>query len=211
MHKSMLNVMMSHVESKTVSREDMDRSVCVASFIFDSHVREVWMPLVWGGTTCISKDVLSMTEGTMCAGTPTGLVAAATSGIFPSTIKTVMAGGERLTKTVISALGSNNVKEVINAYGPTETVIESLVWKISVNDESIPESGVPIGLPILNNVVYGIKVASSQTERDSNALEHLSDPDVSTHHRKGLQHFLHRVSITIQVEIANVTIYILRI
>ena len=55
--------------------EDTRRSVCVAAFIFDSHVREVWMPLVWGGCTCIAKDVLHMTEGLMSAGTPTGLIA----------------------------------------------------------------------------------------------------------------------------------------
>ena len=158
----------------------MKKSVCVAAFIFDSHVREVWMPLVWGGTTCIAKDVLSMTEGTMCAGIPTGLVAAATSGIFPSTIKTVMSGGERLTIDVISALKESGVNKVVNAYGPTETVIESLTWTVPVfEDVAIPDSGVPIGLPILNNVAYGIKVAQSQTERDTTALAHLANPIVS--------------------------------
>ena len=57
----MTNVMMSHIKTESVSLEDMSKSVCVASFIFDSHVREVWMPLVWGGCLCVAKDVLSMT------------------------------------------------------------------------------------------------------------------------------------------------------
>ena len=48
-HHGMLNVLLAHVTMGSVSMEDMNQSVCVASFIFDYHVREVWMPLVWGG------------------------------------------------------------------------------------------------------------------------------------------------------------------
>lgn len=127
-HHSFLNVLLSHVQNGDVTNVDMSRSVCVAAFIFDSHVREVWMPLVWGGCNCIAKDVLHLTEGSMCAGTPTGLIAAADSNSFPPTIKTVMAGGEKLSKDVLMKVTtpSTNVNKMVNAYGPTETVVESL-------------------------------------------------------------------------------------
>lgn len=163
-HHGMLNVLLAHVTMGSVSMEDLNQSVCVASFIFDSHVREVWMPLVWGGCTCIAKDVLHMTEGRMCAGTPTGLVATIASDGFPSSIRTVMAGGERLSKAVLQTLVHPNtsVEKVINAYGPTETVIECLTWTQTFDsDTSLPENGMPIGLPLLNVVAYGIKIAET--------------------------------------------------
>jgi len=178
-HHSMLNVLQAHVTMGSVTISDMKKSVCVAAFIFDSHVREVWMPLVWGGCTCIAKDVLHISEGVMSAGTPTGLIAAATSKVFPSNIKTVMAGGERLTQVVFQTLGQRGVKKIINAYGPTETVIECLTWKQSIDSTiSLPESGMPIGLPILNVVAYGIKIADNCLDRDPIVMKQLSDPNV---------------------------------
>ena len=181
-HHGMLNVLLAHITMESVSVKDMKKSVCVASFIFDSHVREVWMPLVWGGCTSIAKDVLHMTEGIMCAGTPTGLVAAITSEAFPSSLRTVMVGGERLTNAFLQTVAYPNtcVEKVINAYGPTETVIECLTWTHKFDSEtSLHENGLPIGLPLLNVVAYGIKVAETGTERDSVALKQLSDPSVS--------------------------------
>ena len=163
--------------------EDTRRSVCVAAFIFDSHVREVWMPLVWGGCTCIAKDVLHMTEGLMSAGTPTGLIAANSSGVFPSTIETVMVGGELLTESVVQGLVHSGVKKIINAYGPTETVIECLIWKQDNIDSNtrLPEAGMPIGLPILNVRAYGIRIADNSLEQDPLASKQLLDLKVSLH------------------------------
>ena len=67
-----------------------------------------------------------MAEGTKCAGTPSGLQAAAAAMSFPSTLRTAMAGGERLTGTICKAISAPNtgVTKIINAYGPTETVGE---------------------------------------------------------------------------------------
>ena len=183
-HHSMLNVLFSHVAMGSVTIEDMRQSVCVAAFIFDSHVREVWMPLVWGGCTCIAKDVLHLTEGAMSAGTPTGLIAATASNFFPSTIKTVMAGGEALTETLVQSLGQKGVKKIINAYGPTETVIECMTWKLDgINSTTrITEDTIPIGLPIPNVLAYGVRIADSGTERDPLACKQLLDSKVCLNH-----------------------------
>ena len=66
-----------------------------------------------------------------------------------------MAGGERLTGKICKDISYPNteVTKIINAYGPTETVVESLVWKADLSDgcKNIPESGVPIGLPVMNS------------------------------------------------------------
>ena len=132
----------------------------------------------------------------------TGLTAAATSDIFPTTIKTVMAGGERLSKGTIQALAAKGVTKVVNAYGPTETVIESLTWTQLIDSKTqVPESGIPVGLPILNNVAYGIKVDPSGTDRDLNALADLTQSSVSVEinnwhkNRKSAQRSLHFVLI----------------
>jgi non-ribosomal peptide synthetase component F/thioredoxin reductase/carbonic anhydrase/acetyltransferase-like protein (isoleucine patch superfamily) len=175
-HHAMLNVLLNHVNSGIVTKEDLRKSVCVAAFSFDSHVRETWMPLVFGGCLCIAEDVLHMAEGVLCAGTPSGLQAAAMARAIPAELKTVIVGGERLTSTVLKAITYPNteVTKVINAYGPTETVIESLVWEADLRDgcSQIPYRGVPIGLPVANAVAYGIKL-DANGERDPKVLEQL--------------------------------------
>ena len=35
----------------------------VAALIFDSSVRETWLPLVSGGTLCVAEGVFEITEG----------------------------------------------------------------------------------------------------------------------------------------------------
>jgi non-ribosomal peptide synthetase component F/carbonic anhydrase/acetyltransferase-like protein (isoleucine patch superfamily) len=173
-HHSFLNVLLSHVESGNVDKDaDLRKSACVAAFIFDSHVREVWMPLAWGGCLCIAENVLHLTEGTMSAGTPSGLLASGSAGSLPAELKTVMAGGERLTEQVVRAITHPNteITKVINAYGPTETVIESLIWKADLRN--IPEAGVPVGLPISNGIAYGIKITDG--ERNEVVVEELKN------------------------------------
>jgi len=179
-HHSMLNVLLAHVAMESVTAEDLRQSVCVAAFIFDSHVREIWMPLVWGGCTCIAKDVLHLTEGATSAGTPTGLIAATALDFFPSTIKTVMVGGEPLTETLVQSLGQKGVDKIINAYGPTETVIECMTWKVDgINSTTrLPEAGAPIGLPIPNVRAYGVRIANSGIERDPLASKQLLNSKV---------------------------------
>lgn len=143
--------------------EDLRYSLVVTAFIFDSHVRETWLPLLYGGCIVIAEDVLHLSEGTKCAGTPTGLQAAAAAKSLPASLKTIMAGGERLTGAICKAISHPNteVTKIINAYGPTETVVESLVWVVDLSDgcNNIPE--VPIGLPVANAVAYGIKLDAS--------------------------------------------------
>ena len=113
-----------------------------------------------------------------------------------------MAGGERLSKGTIQALAAKGVTKVVNAYGPTETVIESLTWTQLIDSKTqVPESGIPVGLPILNNVAYGIKVDPSGTDRDLNALADLTQSSVSVEinnwhkNRKSAQRSLHFVLI----------------
>jgi len=173
-HHSLLNVLMSHVKSGMVNMADLEYSVVVAAFIFDSHVREVWLPLLYGGCLCIAEDVLHLAEGTKCAGTPSGLQAAAAARSLPSTLRTVMAGGERLTGKICKDISWPNteVTKIINAYGPTETVVESLVWQADLSDgcNNIPESGVPIGLPVMNGVAYGLKL-DKEGDRDEDVIK----------------------------------------
>jgi non-ribosomal peptide synthetase component F/thioredoxin reductase/carbonic anhydrase/acetyltransferase-like protein (isoleucine patch superfamily) len=176
-HHAMLNVLLNHVNSGIITKADLRKSVCVAAFNFDSHVREIWMPLVFGGCICIAEDVLHMAEGVMCAGTPSGLQAAAMARAIPAELKTIMVGGERLTSKVLQAITYPNTEviKVINAYGPTETAIESLVWEADLLRDGcsrVPDRGVPIGLPVANAVAYGIKL-DTKGERDPTVLKQL--------------------------------------
>ena len=70
-HRGVVNLLHHH-RKNLLRPHDCGKAVVVASFIFDSHVREVWLPLSLGGCLCIAENVLSLTEGTMTAGTPAG-------------------------------------------------------------------------------------------------------------------------------------------
>ena len=150
-HRGVVN-MLHHHRTRLVGRDDTAKSVLVAALIFDSSVRETWLPLVSGGTLCVAEGVFEITEGTMCAGTPSGLTVAR----FPPTLRTVMVGGERLTPACVANInkgGDGRAKKVINAYGPTETTVECLMH---VTDATKPDEIPLIGTPISNVHCYGV-------------------------------------------------------
>jgi len=147
-HRGACN-MLHHHASVLVDENDLQKSVLVAALIFDSSIRETWLPLVTSGCLCISDNVFGVNEGSMCAGTPSGLTVAT----FPDTLRTVMVGGERLTDGCVDNINTHHPKKILNAYGPTETTVECLVHYTDTAKRSEISW---IGLPIWNTHLYGV-------------------------------------------------------
>jgi len=153
-HRGACN-MLHHHASVLVDEDDLKKSVLVAALIFDSSIRETWLPLVTSGCLCISDNVFGINEGSMCAGTPSGLTVAT----FPETLRTVMVGGERLTDGCVDNINIHHPKKILNAYGPTETTVECL---IHYTDTAKRSEISWIGLPIWNTHLYGVPKDAQQ-------------------------------------------------
>ena len=153
-HRGIVNLLHHH-RKNLLRPHDCGKAVVVASFIFDSHVREVWLPLSLGGCLCIAENVLSLTEGTMTAGTPTGLAVAA----VPRSIRTVLVGGESLTTQTVESV-TPQATAIYNVYGPTECSVECTVHS---TNPSKPHEIARIGRPIWNVHLYGVVVGGDSS------------------------------------------------
>ena len=107
-HRGIVNLLHHH-RKNLLRPHDCGKAVVVASFIFDSHVREVWLPLSLGGCLCIAENVLSLTEGTMTAGTPAGSVQCLTL-TFPLTLLPTLALTLALTVALPDGQGSRSLQ-----------------------------------------------------------------------------------------------------
>merc|ERR1719215_886746 len=116
-HLGVLN-MLAHHKAESINHEQTKECVIVASFIFDSSIREMFLPLTSGNCLCIAENVLNISRGTCCGGTPSGLAVAQ----MPPTMKAALIGGERLTIACVKHLKA--LQTIVNVYGPTETTVE---------------------------------------------------------------------------------------
>ena len=98
-HLGVLN-MLAHHKAESISPDQIKKCVIVASFIFDSSIREMFLPLASGTCLCIAENALNISEGTCCGGTPSGLAVAQ----IPSSMKAALIGGERLTTACVKNL-----------------------------------------------------------------------------------------------------------
>jgi len=137
--------MLEHHKVESLQKDDVKECVMVASFIFDSSIREMFLPLVCGTCLCIAENVLNITCGTCCGGTPSGLGVAE----IPSTMRAALIGGERLTPACVKHL--KDVSTIVNVYGPTETTVECTTHLTMRNKE---DEIALIGKPIRNVHAY---------------------------------------------------------
>jgi non-ribosomal peptide synthetase-like protein len=143
-HLGVLN-MLEHHKLESLQKDDVKECVMVASFIFDSSIREMFLPLVCGTCLCIAENVLNITCGTCVGGTPSGLGVAE----IPNTMRAALVGGERLTPACVKHL--SGVSTIVNVYGPTETTVECTTH---MTNRSKEDEIALIGKPIRNVHAY---------------------------------------------------------
>ena len=121
---------------------------------FDVSVAEIFGTLAWGGTLVLVENALAAPPAgravRSAAMTPTAAAELARDGRFPSTVETVLLGGEALPLPLVGALHAlPGVRRVLNLYGPTEDTAYT-TW----TEMERGAARVTIGTPITGGRVY---------------------------------------------------------
>lgn len=139
--------------------------VSIAYPSFDAYMAEVWPVLMAGGhivsvsdqkrgTLAMFSNILNEQRVThACLSTGLFEAAQATGFIWPSSLKTLLTGGDRLG-SVLLAQDANY--RLFNMYGPTETTVDVLYYEIAQDHELPP----PIGRPVPNATAYVVDAAN---------------------------------------------------
>jgi amino acid adenylation domain-containing protein len=147
---------------------DTDIVAAVTTVSFDIAALELYLPLVVGATIeLVSHDVaadglalaqrLSASKATMLQATPTTWRLLIEAGWRASHGFRAFCGGENMPRDLASSL-LENVDELWNLYGPTETTIWSTAGLVERCDTMIS-----IGQPIANTLVYVLDSAGAPT------------------------------------------------
>ena len=152
-----------HVETTAAAYEmgAGSRELHFLSFAFDG-AHERWMVPLWaGGSIVLRGDALWTPAETLAvirnagvthAGFPTSYMAelaawAEAIGEAPE-VECYSFGGEAMARATFERIGKAlHPRIMINGYGPTETVISPMVWKVSAGT-SFEEPYAPIGAPV---------------------------------------------------------------
>ncbi|HEY2408686.1 MAG TPA: amino acid adenylation domain-containing protein [Polyangiaceae bacterium] len=138
-----------------------DRTAHLTGLAFDVVLRDIFLPLTSGATLCIPDDAgilapehvlpwLDRARITRLHCVPTivnAWLGARVPGVTLETMRTIFFAGEPLTSALIDRFRSAfpRAGEIINLYGPTETTLAKLFYRVP----SAVETGVqPVGWPL---------------------------------------------------------------
>jgi amino acid adenylation domain-containing protein len=130
----------------TITREELAVTTTSISFSFDPFILEVLGPLMVGGTVRVIASALAIgdveTGVTMLANTPSVLQELLRAGRMPSTLRTIIVGGETMSASLATdLLTSTSISRLINTYGPTEATV-----LVTAHEVTLPVGeAVPIG------------------------------------------------------------------
>ena len=141
--------------------EDKSRIVSVTNIVFDIFVTESLLPLLNGLTIYMANDEEIMSQGKLSKliiennievlqTTPTKMrsyLIDKNKLEYLSVLKTIVLGGEALSKELVSDINIYTDAKIYNIYGPAETTVWSTNVEI-INDD------ITIGSPIANTQIY---------------------------------------------------------
>ncbi len=142
-------------------RDEIDGDwALITSVSFDLTVTSIFTSLtrgkkLWIGDTSkdssqLIQECFNNKEINTLKLTPSHLMLLSGMEIDDTNIRTIICGGEQLTKNQVKALKNINADiRVFNEYGPTETTVGCIVTEVSEEDENIL-----IGKPIANTKIY---------------------------------------------------------
>lgn len=137
----------------------------IASFGFDSSVKQIYCSLYYGHTLVIASDKEKMFSRNLqefyinnnifiSDGTPSNLkILLLTRKKICNNVKYYIIGGENFSSDVARKMfekHENNIN-IINVYGPTECCVDVSYYK--VDKKNIKDGFLPIGRPILNTEI----------------------------------------------------------
>jgi amino acid adenylation domain-containing protein len=161
-HDSLLNFLVWMKMELNVTAEDTFLST--TSINFDISFLEIFTPLISGARLVLEKrDELQAPEkveailNEMRVNTvqfvPSGLKALCDAGVLKRAryLKTIISGGEKLSRSLQEQIFRESDGKLINLYGPTEATVYMACWHCRRNS---PLRMVPIGYPIFNSTLY---------------------------------------------------------
>ncbi|MFF1692203.1 amino acid adenylation domain-containing protein [Streptomyces sp. NPDC058257] len=149
-----------------------DRVLVFGSFSFDVSTEQLWAPLIGGGAAVIRPDGLLGTEELLAFladhqvtvfNPPTGLwrqmaTALADGAAVPAAldIRLTVVGGDAMPAFETGSWQRTVGGRVVNAYGPTETVITATVHEVAADDAvgTGAAGTVPLGRPLPGRTVF---------------------------------------------------------
>ncbi|MCP5050993.1 MAG: amino acid adenylation domain-containing protein, partial [bacterium] len=133
------------------------------SISFDLTVTSIFTPLITGNTVYVHggidnklyiEDVVDDQRVGIVKLTPSHLKLLQHKNIHNSGITRIIVGGEELETGLAKRVHDkfNREVEIYNEYGPTETVVGSMIYKF--NPDTDTRHSVPIGTPVANTAIY---------------------------------------------------------
>ena len=156
-HSSLLNFLCSMAEKPGLQQKDI--LLAVTSISFDIAALEVFLPLMLGATVVMASETMlenpallgetiEQHQVSVMQATPALWQLLLETGWKGKTDLLALCGGDVLTRKLANTL-LENVGQLWNMYGPTETTIWSSISEIQVGDGPIT-----IGQPIRNTQLY---------------------------------------------------------
>ncbi|WP_212822555.1 non-ribosomal peptide synthetase [Catellatospora sp. TT07R-123] len=136
--------------------DELGGAMAAASICFDFSVAEIFPPLAAGGTVILLDNTLGLLDSPVRhrVRLATGVCSALTAVLdqpLPPSVRTVVTGGERVTRALVDRIFTNpGVTRVSAAYGPTECTTYSTAYDVYRGDGTDP---VPLGGPVCGAVL----------------------------------------------------------
>lgn len=166
-HAAVVNHLLSIREAFGYSKED--RVLQFASLSFDVSIEQMLAPLVSGATLVLKSNApwdrsefLSAMErfGITVANVPpafwTQLVLDEKMPFIASPLRLMIVGGDVMSSESLRRWNQavKGAVELLNAYGPTETVITATLFHVPSDSNQVEAQRVPIGRPLPNRRAY---------------------------------------------------------
>lgn len=150
-HHSYLNLLFSYRDKHFKDRPSVN-TMSTTNYVFDIWGLEYGLPLLSGGLVELSGSDfknLDASKYDFIQMTPSVLSVKVDDIIFNNPDLLILVGGEALSDSLLKELLKNELKYVLNVYGPTETTI----WSTDkINTQA--DNSLSIGKPIANTSVY---------------------------------------------------------
>ena len=135
--------------------EELAGVLASTSLSFDLSVFELFVPLAWGGTVILARDVLELpallSSGpsagrvTLVNTVPSAMAELVDAGSLGASVRTVNLAGEPLPRTLADRLyATGTVEHVWNLYGPSEDTTYSTFARVPREGSAAPGIGRPI-------------------------------------------------------------------
>lgn len=143
---------------------EADKVLQRTPFSFDASIWEFYAPLMSGARLILAKpgghkdvpyliDLIILHEITVIQTVPSILRILVDNNRFKacSSLRLLFCGGEPLPVDLLPSIQATLNAEIVNLYGPTETCIDSITWKVP---RGFSSQMAPIGRPIANVQAY---------------------------------------------------------